>query len=64
MRKHTLGAVPANPSWITLTGTINWVTGAIVGAAAAPGAVLPKATTGTHCPEDIYINQFFYSTTF
>lgn len=45
----TLRAVAADPSWVTLTGAIDGVTGAVVGAAAAPRTVLPKATTGTHC---------------
>jgi len=49
LSERTLGAVAADPSRITLTGTINGVTGAVVGAAAAPGTVFPKATTGTHC---------------
>lgn len=55
----TLGTVAANPSWITLAGAIDGVTGAIVGAAAAPGTVLPKATTGTHCTHDTRVSSAF-----
>ena len=50
---RTLGAVTTDPSWVTLTGTIDGVTGAVVGAAAAPETVLPKATAGTHCSQDM-----------
>lgn len=53
LSERTLGAVTANPSWITLAGAINGIAGAIVGAAAAPGTVLPKATTGTHCTQHV-----------
>ena len=64
LSEHTLGAVAANPSWITLTGAINGVAGAIVGAAAAPGTFFPEATTGTHCTQDTCINHSCPSTTF
>lgn len=48
---RTLGAVAADPPWVALTGAVDGVTGAVVGAAAAPHTVLPKATTGTHCSQ-------------
>lgn len=64
LSEHTLGAVAADPSWITLTGAINGVAGAIVGAAAAPGTFLPKATTWTHCTQDTCVKHLCPSTTF
>lgn len=62
MSERTLGAVAANPSWVTLTGAIDGVTGAIVGAAANPDTVLPKATTGTHCTQGVCVNHSCSST--
>lgn len=47
-RKPTLGAVAADPPRVTLAGAVDGVTGAVVGAAAPPGAALPKVTTGAH----------------
>lgn len=43
-----LRAVAAYPPWIALTGPVDGVAGSIVGAAAAPGTVLPIESTGTH----------------
>ena len=45
----TLGAVTANPAWVALTGSVNGVTGAIVGAGANACTVFPKSATRTHC---------------
>lgn len=44
-RRTRLGAVAADPPWVTLTGAVDGVTCAVVGAAAAPGTVLAKAST-------------------
>lgn len=43
-----LGAVTSDPSWVTLARSVDGVTGAVVGAAAAPGAVLPIPAAGAH----------------
>lgn len=51
-RELTLGAVAADPPWVTLAGAVNGVTCAVVGAAAAPGTVLAKATTRADCAQD------------
>lgn len=48
----TLGTVAADPSWVTLAGTVDGVTCAVVGAAAAPGTVLAKASTWADCAQD------------
>lgn len=50
-RELTLGAVAADPPWVTLTGAVDGVTCAVVGAAAAPGTVLAKASTRADCAQ-------------
>lgn len=48
-RQLTLGAIRAHPSRITLAGPVCGAAGTVVGAGAELGAVLPEASSGTHC---------------
>ena len=52
LSERTLGAVAADPPGVALAGSIDGVTRAVVGAAAAPRTVLPKVTAGTHCKQE------------
>lgn len=47
-RRAGLRAVTANPAWVALAGSVDGVTGAIVGAGADACTVFPKPATGTH----------------
>lgn len=47
-RRTGLRAVAADPAWVTLTGPVDGVAGAVVGAGANARTVLPKSATGTH----------------
>lgn len=47
----TLRAVTADPAWVALTGPVDGVAGAIVGAGANACTVFPKSATGTHCEQ-------------
>lgn len=48
-RGLTSGAVGPDPAWVTLAGTIDGVTGAVVGAQAGLGTRFTKLPSGTHC---------------
>lgn len=43
-----LRAVTADPAWETLTGSVNGVTGSVVGTGTNSCTVFPKSATGTH----------------
>lgn len=43
-----LRAVTANPTWVTLTRSVNGVTGSVVGTGTNSSTVFPKSATGTH----------------
>lgn len=48
-RGLTSGAVGPDPAWVTLAGTIDRVTGTVVGAQAGLGTRFTKLPSGTHC---------------
>lgn len=45
----TFGAVVADPSGVALTGAVDGITGAVVGAQTGLGAGFTELSTGTHC---------------
>lgn len=47
-RRTRLRTVAADPAWVALTGAVDRVAGAVIGAPAAPHTVLSKAPAGTH----------------
>lgn len=47
----TLRAVTTDPSWVTLTRSVNGVAGPIVGTGTNSCTVFPKSATGTHCEQ-------------
>lgn len=53
----TSGAVGPNPAWVTLAGTIDWVTGTVVGAQAGLGTRFTKLSSGTHCENTHAVTQ-------
>lgn len=48
-RGLTSGAVGPDPAWVTLAGTIDGVTGTVVGAQAGLSTRFTKLPSGTHC---------------